>query len=129
MDFLEELTVITRLIRETEERARLINISLILIEDETALLILSQLALEENIKVLRTDHINIVLDQYKRSVEDLARVKFRMNLLKADQRLQYQRLAETETYLAEHKLRQIRITNQEKNKLVNFANWRKNGQK
>lgn len=84
MNLYTEIEATERQIKETESRINSIKDGLTSVDREIVLLSLKELALKDNLKLLRKSNAIVLVSEFKRSKEDLVRTETRLSMIRTD---------------------------------------------
>lgn len=84
MSLYTEIEASERHVKETESRINSIKDGLTSVEREIILLTLKELALKDNMKILRKTPVIVLVSEFKRSKEDLNRTQTRLGMIRKD---------------------------------------------
>lgn len=103
MNLYTEIEAAERQIKETESRINSIKDGIASVEREIVLLSLKELALKDNIKILRKSTGIVLVAEFKRSKEDLARTTTRLSMIRTDKESLERAKVDAHKYLAKFK--------------------------
>ena len=120
MSLFTEIEAAEKQIKETESRLNSIKDGLASIEREIVLLSLKELALNDNLKILRKNTGIVLASEFKRSKEDLNRTQTRMAMIRKDKESLEKAKAAALSFLAKSKEKLEELKASEVNNVLDF---------
>jgi len=120
MSLFTEIEAAEKQIKETESRLNSIKDGLASIEREIVLLSLKELALNDNLKILRKNTCIVLASEFKRSKEDLNRTQTRMAMIRKDKESLEKAKAAALSFLAKSKEKLEELKASEVNNVLDF---------
>lgn len=123
----EEQAKIDRAIKDAEVRIRTFQTNIDAIDKEISIVSLSEKALEENVKCLKTKRIIAIAQEYKKAKEDLKKTQNRLLILRNDREHFNKALCNIEDLLKQSKKELDKLQNSVDNNVLSFKSRRKDG--
>lgn len=121
----EEFERLDRTLKDTEVRIRTTQSHIYSLDRELASLMSIEITLKENIKCLKTKQIVAIVQEFKKSKEELKRAQSRIQVLKTDKSVFIKDIKNLETILETTKAGLGKL--QELNNVLTFTGGKKDG--